>query len=240
MIRAISLALIGAASFAAVYYAMAPEAPPASVEATAQPAGGSEAAAASAGADSTTAALRPDIPAQNAPEAPRPVRNVTPANLTAAPPVTGALVRVEPPKPPEPEKPARTERLFSPLIVAAGTIKVGERQIGLAGISATDPEATCGEDAEAWPCGRVARAALRSFIRGRAIECDVPAGSDEIPDPARCRIGGEDISEWLVAQGWAKRSGDVYEDAEKRAREAKLGLFSASRPDAQDEVATRR
>jgi endonuclease YncB( thermonuclease family) len=81
--------------------------------------------------------------------------------------------------------------------------------------------------------------ALRSFIRSRAIDCDVPAGADEIPDPARCVVGTEDIAEWLVAQGWAKRNGDAYEEAEKKASEEKLGLFGSARPDAQ-EVATRR
>ncbi len=89
--------------------------------------------------------------------------------------------------------------------------------------------------------GALARAALRSFVRRRAIECDIPAGADSVPDPARCFVGGDDIAEWLVAQGWAKRSGGDYADAEKTARDGELGLFAASRPDAQpDEVAARR
>jgi endonuclease YncB( thermonuclease family) len=154
--------------------------------------------------------------------------------MTAGPRVTGTLTRVEPPaKPAE----ARTERLFSPIVVAAGTIRARDRDIHLAGIAAPEFEARCGEEAKAWPCGRMARAALRSFIRGRAIECTIPAGADAIPDPAQCQVGGDDISEWLIAQGWAKRSGEAFEAAEKKAQDAKLGLWGDGRPDAQPEVA---
>ena len=105
----------------------------------------------------------------------------------------------------------------------------------------TKPDRSCGDGADAWPCGRLARAALRSFIHGRAIECEIPAGADAIPNPARCLVGGDDISEWLVAQGWAKRGGGDYAEAEKTAKDGKLGLFADARPDAQpDEVAARR
>ena len=188
-------------------------------------------------------ALRTEATGQ--PQSPEPVkvRDVTPANMTAAPPVTGPLARVEPPAAdePQPEQQAPRERLFNPLIVSAGTIKASDREIRLAGIAVTSPDQSCGEGAAAWPCGRLARAALRGFVRGRAIECDIPAGADSIPDPARCFVGGDDIAEWLVAQGWAKRSGSDYAAAEKTARDGKLGLFAASRPDAQpDEVAARR
>ena len=105
-----------------------------------------------------------------------------------------------------------------------------EREIRLAGIRRRTSTRCCGEGAAAWPCGRMARAALRSFIRGRAIECEMPAGADKIPDPASCMVGGDDISEWLVAQGWAKRSGDAFESEEKKAREAKLGLWGDAPP----------
>ena len=94
--------------------------------------------------------------------------------------------------------------------------------------------------AAAWPCGRLARAALRSFIHSRAIDCEIPEGAAKIPDPATCFVGGENMSEWLVAQGWAKRSGDDFADVEKKAKQAKLGLWSAKRPDQPTAVAAAR
>jgi endonuclease YncB( thermonuclease family) len=76
----------------------------------------------------------------------------------------------------------------------------------------------------------VARAEVRSFIRGRAIECQVSTGADAIPDPATCLVGGDNISEWLVAQGWAKRNGDAFADAEDNAKKLHLGIWSDRRP----------
>ncbi len=252
MIRAISFVLLCAASFGAVYWVTAPSdnsdvaLAPAVESANSSPAT-AEPQIASNGAEAIPALRQaepapPTLPETSA-EAPHPVRNVTPDNMTAAPTVTGPLTRVEPPaaeKPAEPKK-ARLQRLFNPVVVSAGAIEAGDHAIRLAGISATTPDATCGDGANLWPCGRVARSALRSFIHGRAIACEVPAGSDAIPDPAHCQVGGEDIAKWLVAQGWAKRDGGDYAEEADAAKTMQLGLFSATRPDAQpDEVAARR
>ncbi len=255
MIRAISLALFGAASFAVVYWTTAPDksqiaVAPATESESSSPAA-IEPATVSPSADATTSQSQsppsiPQVQAELRPtETPHQIRDVTPDNMTAAPPVAGPLARVAPPTAKEPASPAshkaRLERLFNPLVVSAGTIEADDKEIHLAGISVTKPDATCGDGADEWPCGRVARAALRSFIRGRAIECEIPAGANAIPDPARCLVGGEDIAEWLVAQGWAKRNGSDYAEQADAAKEMQLGLFGKSRPDIQpDEVAAQR
>ena len=253
MIRASLLALLGVASFAAVYVATAPRelTPESSADQRqlAQPVRTETPIADAAPAEPATAKhpsrlsevtfeLRPATGEDRPPErdiAATPVRDVTPPDMTAGPKVSGPLTRVALP---EPEPEARVERLFQPIVVAAGTIKVRGRDIRLAGIAALGFDERCGEGAAAWPCGRMARAALRRFIRGRAIECDVPPGADDIPDPATCRIGGEDIAQWLVTQGWAKRDGNRYGEEEDAARRAKLGLWSEERPGDQAEVAT--
>jgi endonuclease YncB( thermonuclease family) len=239
MIRALTLIVVGTASFAAVYVLVPPREAPTDVTETAAPP-----PPAAPIAEPEISAIAPPDPAASIGFELRPgagqvipergaqaIRDVTPDNMTAAPRTTGTLSRVEPP-PPAPSKEG-TQRLFNPIVVAAGTIKVRDREIHLAGVTAPEFEKSCGKDATAWPCGRLARAALRSFIRGRAIECQIPAGANKIPDPATCVVGGDDISEWLVAQGWAKRSGDAFEEAENKAREAKIGLWSEGRPDAQ-------
>jgi endonuclease YncB( thermonuclease family) len=170
----------------------------------------------------------------------RQVRDVTPTDITAGPIVTGALPRVEPEQEEALEAEpafaeARTERIFNPVIESAGLIVAGDREIRLAGIDALEIDATCGESA--WPCGTMARAALRRFIRGRAIECEVPAGAAEIPDSAVCGVAGQDISEWLVGQGWAEATVADYIGIEMSAREDGFGLWSAGRPDVQEDVA---
>jgi endonuclease YncB( thermonuclease family) len=65
----------------------------------------------------------------------------------------------------------------------------------------------------------------------------VPAGAQEIPDPALCRVGGESLSDWLVAQGWAEAAGGAYAPLEDSARQDGLGLWGAGRPGAHDDVA---
>ena len=47
---------------------------------------------------------------------------------------------------------------------------------------------------------------------------------------AHCSVGGRDIGEWLVAQGWARANGPDYTDAEKTAQEEKRGVWSPAPP----------
>ena len=235
MIRAALLVMLGLVTFTAVYAVMqpgtvdrpSPRPPPtiAEIEAEALPAP-AEAAPEDVPIDFS---LRPGVD-----EPAFAVRDVTPETMTPGPEVTGPLVRVEQPAENAPPhvREARMQRLFNQLVVSADRIKVREREIALAGIDAPDFDARCGEGDAAWPCGRMARAALRRFIRGRAIECEVPAGVEEIPDVARCEVAGEDMSEWLVAQGWARKTAQSYADAETAARNAKRGLWADQRPDA--------
>ena len=244
MIRALMLAVLGVASFAGVYYFLAPsDEPLPTIDSEASPSQSSEmtepVSIANAPADisqSMTLELRPGAePVAPSIEPARVVRDVTPDNMTAGPKVTGTLARVATPA--EPSK-ARTQRLFNAIVLSAGMIKAKNQEIHFAGINAPGFEERCGEGAAAWPCGRMARAALQRFIRGRAIDCEVPAGAERVPDQATCEIAGENVSEWLVAQGWAKRNGDSFEDAEAKAREAKLGLWSEGRPDQTSQVAS--
>ena len=123
-----------------------------------------------------------------------------------------------------------TARLNRPLVTDAGALRSGGRDIRLAGIAAPGFEERCGEGAEAWPCGRMARAALARLIRGRAIECALPEGAEAIPDPADCRVGGQSLSAWLVAQGWARAADPAYAEAEANARAGLLGIWAAERP----------
>jgi endonuclease YncB( thermonuclease family) len=159
------------------------------------------------------------------------VRDVTPKGVTAGPQVTGPLVRIAPPPalPKPQEKPrARVERLFKPVVAEAGRIETARGAVVLPGVAAPGPEETCG--APAWPCGRMARAALRRFIRGRAIDCDIPPAGRTLADAVRCTVGGEDVAEWLVRQGWAKADGDAYAGAAAEARSERRGIWGDGRP----------
>jgi endonuclease YncB( thermonuclease family) len=255
VIRALLLGLLGAASFAAVYLATAPDElrEPAPVAAAGPALDEPPTLSALQFAPPIVTRLRPvrdsdAVPFELRPggtaaiesaDEPTAVRDVTPETMTAPPLITSPLTRVEPVRVlPQAAAETRMERLHNPVVTAAGVIRTGQREIRLGGIEAPAPHTSCGAGAAAWPCGRLARTALRRFVRGRAIECAVPAGADEVPDVAQCDIGGEDISAWLVAQGWAKANGEAYSRIEAEARAAGLGLWSARRPDLQTDALT--
>jgi endonuclease YncB( thermonuclease family) len=247
MIRAGLLVLLGIASFAAVYVTTAPPEPSASPSAEAEAVSAVAATAETVASDAAENRINQAIafelrPTGGLPDtggtAGPPVRNVTPPDMTAAPVITGPLSRVATREDATVETQAQVERLFNPIVVAAGTIKAGGRDIALAGIEAPTFDERCGEGDGVWPCGRMARAALRRFVRGRAIECEVPAGAGALPERATCRVAGEDLAAWLVAQGWAKRDGDLYGEEEDAAREAKLGLWGEGKRAGQADVAS--
>ena len=123
---------------------------------------------------------------------------------------------------------ARVELVHLPTFSAAGSIEKGRKSIRLIGVVITPVDAQCGSWPDAWPCGRMARAELQRFVRHRSVECRMPERPAD--GLAHCSVGGRDIGEWLVAQGWARANGPDYTDAEKTAQEEKRGLWSPVRP----------
>jgi endonuclease YncB( thermonuclease family) len=64
------------------------------------------------------------------------------------------------------------------------------------------PQTCKKENGAYWPCGAKARAALIRFIRSRAVTCTLPQGGETKDFAARCSVVGQDLSIWLVRQGW--------------------------------------
>jgi endonuclease YncB( thermonuclease family) len=127
----------------------------------------------------------------------------------------------------EPAKP----QVYRPVAAAAGRIESDGLTIILAGIDILEPEQTCRGVNGDWPCGMVARTAFRYFLRGRALDCDLPDG--ELPQSltATCRLGAQDLGAWLVANGWAKVSSTgPYAEEQAQAVEKRRGIFGP-RPD---------
>lgn len=162
-------------------------------------------------------------------------RNVTPDGIYKGPDVTGPLVRVAgvPPPPPTP----RYKRFYRVMVLTAGTIRAGRTRIHMAGIDAPRFDRFCDyPSGGSWPCGRHARAALRRFIRGRAVEChfETTVGLDTADDlTTDCRLGKRNIAEWLVSRGWARAgngSDPKLAEAEKQAKAAGLGMWRQGKP----------
>lgn len=117
--------------------------------------------------------------------------------------------------------------LHQPIISAAGRIEAAGHVILIDGVKAVQPGESCdrrqGGD---WPCGNLARTAMRGWVRGRAVRCRVPRkpGDDDIT--TSCELGGQDIATWLVRNGWAQpNEPQRFDDATKFARSNGLGIF---------------
>jgi len=143
--------------------------------------------------------------------------------------------RASPPAPPPAPVPvdntAKPVLLYRPVATAAGTIQASGYKIALEGINALPPEETCNSDGTTWPCGMAARTAFRNWLRSRAVECTVPGQPTDELIATECKLGGTDLAEWLVQNGWARaKDGTTMTDAMKKAEEAKLGIFGSPPP----------
>lgn len=125
-----------------------------------------------------------------------------------------------------PRRKQRGPLLHRPVAVESAVIEAGGRRIAIAGALSLAPEQVCDVEGMSWPCGARARTALRLWLRGRALECDLPKEPGEGDVVAPCRLAGQDAGRWLVANGWARAApGGPYEEAERTARESRKGMF---------------
>lgn len=112
------------------------------------------------------------------------------------------------------------------------SLEIEGQRIRLWGVDAPEYAQTCMRDARPWKCGLAAARHLRKFIDGRTLAC-VPVATDAYSRAvSKCRVGGQDLNEWLVREGWAldyrRYSGGAYAAAQKQARSARRGIWSGS------------
>ncbi|WP_367117475.1 thermonuclease family protein, partial [Mesorhizobium sp.] len=70
------------------------------------------------------------------------------------------------------------------------------------------------------------RTAFRAFLRGRAVVCTVPPEGGRDLITAECRVGNQDVGQWLIENGWARAAkGGPYVEAGDKARMARKGIF---------------
>jgi endonuclease YncB( thermonuclease family) len=131
--------------------------------------------------------------------------------------------------------PPKTKRYFRVEVRDAGTLEVRLARsktavISLEGIESHDADETCErKGGTTWPCGAKARRALTYLIRGRAVVCTLPAAGESDAFTARCGVGGEDLSTWLVRQGWATPkagAAPALGEALAAAKSDRLGLWA--------------
>jgi endonuclease YncB( thermonuclease family) len=206
-----------------------------------------------AGGDASPFAVEPEMPAPPDPASEKPTRawnqGSEPPAQAAAPPASSdqrpmdaaGYTRVKPRAPLSDlgqAKPPRKKsedwdgtNLFRPVANAAGVFESTGYTVTVAGTDIIDPKETCVFQGKSWPCGVLARTAFRSFLRGRAVTCALPLEGDQKSIAADCRVGKENVGEWLVSNGWARAAKNgPYGDAGKKAQSAGKGIFGPPPP----------
>ena len=109
----------------------------------------------------------------------------------------------------------------------------GERY-RLQDIDAPELHQMCTDGAgRSWPCGRQARNELRKLLNQNALNCQRISRDRFGRFVAVCNVGGRDVGETMVRNGWAtaykgRGFSSRYLSAENEARTAKRGLWAGS------------
>ncbi|SIQ61675.1 hypothetical protein SAMN05880582_102312 [Rhizobium sp. RU20A] len=162
------------------------------------------------------------------------VRTVDPAGFSLPADVQGKPLERLPaltPDTQQTESKPRSLVLRRPVVLAAGHIRFGAREIRLAGIDGLDDDRRCDSAGGTWDCGKAAKLAFRNYLRARAMVCSVPRAEWTGSIEASCTVAGEDPARWLAEQGWAEAAaGSTYAALTDSARRKGLGLFATTPP----------
>ncbi|MBY2935084.1 thermonuclease family protein [Rhizobium leguminosarum] len=120
----------------------------------------------------------------------------------------------------------KATELARPMVDNAGMLSFGERRLQLAGIVPTPVDRICGPATRQWPCGMMAKTALRLLLRNRSVSCDLETVEWKDTVTTACRLGTEDLGAWLAENGWAEAAvGSPLTAAAEKARQAGKGLY---------------
>jgi len=115
-------------------------------------------------------------------------------------------------------------------IIDGDTFVIGETTIRLADIDAPELAQRCEGGPKALRhCGDYVASLLANRIRGERVRCKVQAIDDYDRRLALCEHAGEDLSAWLVVEGWAlayRRYSTSLVELEEQARDAGKGIWA--------------
>ncbi len=88
-------------------------------------------------------------------------------------------------------------------VIDGDTIEIHGQRVRMFGVDAPESAQTCEASGTQWRCGHLAALALGEKIASRPVSCTEKDRDQYHRIVAVCRVGGEDLSAWLVAEGWA-------------------------------------
>lgn len=117
-------------------------------------------------------------------------------------------------------------------VIDADTIEIRGQRIRLHGIDAPESDQTCERDGKPWRCGQAAALALSDWLGAAIITCRQTDTDRYKRIVARCTNNGQDVGQWLVAQGWAldwpRYSGGAYAVSQGDAHKNGRGIWSST------------
>ncbi|MBX4973064.1 thermonuclease family protein [Rhizobium lentis] len=120
----------------------------------------------------------------------------------------------------------KATELPRPLVENAGRLSFGERRLQLAGIVPTPADRICGPAGRQWPCGMMAKTALRQLLRNRSLTCDLDTVEWKGTAIASCRLGTQDLGTWLAENGWTEaEAGSPLTSVAEKAKQAQKGIY---------------
>jgi endonuclease YncB( thermonuclease family) len=116
--------------------------------------------------------------------------------------------------------------------VEAGRIRADGHNLDLYGMELIPRNRICAPEAGRWACGQRAFMAMRGLLEGQSISCSFIAATGS--PKAVCWVGDNDVTQWLLSQGWAELAEGVtdesYVEAAASARRRKAGIWGDGPP----------
>ena len=115
-------------------------------------------------------------------------------------------------------------------VVDGDATEIEDQRPKLNDIDAPELEQRCRLEGAPWRCGKDAAAALAWKVGQRLVTCEQEDKSKPGHVIAKCSVGGEDLGEWMVLNGWAVALylySYEYSRAETLARANQRGIWAS-------------
>ncbi len=113
-------------------------------------------------------------------------------------------------------------------VIDGDTLDLSGTRIRLHGIDAPEQKQSCRAGGKFWACGREATRALKGRIGNGPVSCESRDRDRYGRVISVCRVRGEDLNAWMVAEGWAlayRAYSRAYVSEEANARTEKRGVW---------------
>lgn len=128
---------------------------------------------------------------------------------------------------------AQSEVVGIASVIDGDTIEIHGQRIRIFGIDAPETAQLCrGDDSLQYRCGAQAANELDRLIGQSPVTCTLVSLDTYGRSVAECSVGGLDIGEWLVQNGyaldWPKYSNGRYSSAQANASREELGIWAGT------------